>query len=165
MVAVPSIQDFDAAATRLPAPVATRIGITGAAGRLSPRPAGGLVSKIRPANRPTISLAQQAIAAGRPFVSSGDAPRLGYRVTKRAIDLVGAVVLLAALSPLMAAIFLVLTVTTKGKPLFFQKRLGCQGRPFRMAKFRTMVADAETRQAASATSRRDRSSRTGAIPA
>ncbi len=148
MVAVPSIQDFDAAATRLPAPVATRIGITGAAGRLSPRPPGGLVRKIRPANRPTISLAQQAIAAGRPFVSSGDAPRLGYRVTKRAIDLVGAVVLLAALSPLMAAIFLVLTVTTKGKPLFFQKRLGCQGRPFRMAKFRTMVADAETRQAA-----------------
>lgn len=148
MVVAPSIQDFDAATTRLPAPVATRIGISGVAGRRSWRPAGGLVRKIRPANRPAISLAQQAIAAGRPFVTSGGTPSLGYRITKRAMDLAGAIVLLAALSPLMAAIFLVLTVTTKGKPLFFQKRLGCQGRPFRMAKFRTMVADAETRQAA-----------------
>ena len=36
-----------------------------------------------------------------------------------------------------------LTVTTKGRPLFFQERIGYCGRRFRMIKFRTMRLDAE----------------------
>jgi lipopolysaccharide/colanic/teichoic acid biosynthesis glycosyltransferase len=39
-----------------------------------------------------------------------------------------------------------LTVTTKGRPLFFQERLGLGGTRFRMAKFRTMRLDAERLQ-------------------
>ncbi|MCH7653205.1 MAG: sugar transferase, partial [Chloroflexi bacterium] len=38
---------------------------------------------------------------------------------------------------------LVLTVTTKGRPLFVQRRVGFRGRCFPMIKFRTMTLDAE----------------------
>jgi lipopolysaccharide/colanic/teichoic acid biosynthesis glycosyltransferase len=46
----------------------------------------------------------------------------------------------------MLAAFLVLLVTTRGRPLFRQVRLGWQGRPFVMYKFRTMTLDAEHRR-------------------
>jgi lipopolysaccharide/colanic/teichoic acid biosynthesis glycosyltransferase len=62
------------------------------------------------------------------------------------MDISGALVLLALLSPVMLVTFLVLLVTTRGKPLFRQVRLGWQGRPFAMYKFRTMVVDAENRR-------------------
>jgi lipopolysaccharide/colanic/teichoic acid biosynthesis glycosyltransferase len=64
----------------------------------------------------------------------------------RAVDIAGALVLLVLLSPVMLVTFLVLLVTTRGKPLFRQVRLGWQGRPFAMYKFRTMVVDAEKRR-------------------
>jgi len=37
-------------------------------------------------------------------------------------------------------------VTTRGKPLFVQTRLGHRGKPFPMIKFRTMALDAEQRR-------------------
>jgi lipopolysaccharide/colanic/teichoic acid biosynthesis glycosyltransferase len=66
-----------------------------------------------------------------------------YRAGKRVLDIAAAAVLLVALGPIMLAIFLVLLVTTRGKPLFWQLRAGHLGHPFRMAKFRTMRLDAE----------------------
>ena len=64
---------------------------------------------------------------------------------KRVLDVAGAGVGLLLASPLMllaaAAIFV-----ESGRPVFFvQRRAGRGGRPFRMLKFRTMVADAEHR--------------------
>jgi lipopolysaccharide/colanic/teichoic acid biosynthesis glycosyltransferase len=38
---------------------------------------------------------------------------------------------------------MVLTIATRGKPLFWQRRAGHLGRPFWMAKFRTMRLDAD----------------------
>ena len=67
-----------------------------------------------------------------------------YRCTKRVLDIVGAVLLLILLSPLMLLTLLVLTVTTKGRPIFCQRRVGCCGRSFLMFKFRTMVINAES---------------------
>jgi lipopolysaccharide/colanic/teichoic acid biosynthesis glycosyltransferase len=64
---------------------------------------------------------------------------------KRAVDLVGAVIGLAVLAPVLLAIALLILLDSPGPVLFHQMRRGHRGRPFRMFKFRTMVADAEWR--------------------
>ena len=43
----------------------------------------------------------------------------------------------------MLLVLLVLTVTTRGKPLYWQRRVGYRGRVFLMFKFRTMLPEAE----------------------
>jgi lipopolysaccharide/colanic/teichoic acid biosynthesis glycosyltransferase len=60
--------------------------------------------------------------------------------------MVGAVVLLALFSPILVATLVVLAVTTRGRPLFSQRRAGYLGRPFHMWKFRTMRLDADRMQ-------------------
>ena len=67
----------------------------------------------------------------------------GYLMAKRALDIGGALALLAVFSPLLIIVLVVLMVTTGGHPIFFQERLGFLGRRFRLYKFRTMVLDAE----------------------
>lgn len=69
-----------------------------------------------------------------------------YQAVKRALDIVGALVLLTVLSPVLLTVLVVLTVATKGKPLFSQERVGYCGRRFRMFKFRTMRLDADKLQ-------------------
>jgi lipopolysaccharide/colanic/teichoic acid biosynthesis glycosyltransferase len=69
-----------------------------------------------------------------------------YQVLKRAMDIVGSLALLVALSPVLLIVLAVLTVTTKGKPFFSQERVGLCGRRFRMFKFRTMRLDADKLQ-------------------
>jgi lipopolysaccharide/colanic/teichoic acid biosynthesis glycosyltransferase len=69
-----------------------------------------------------------------------------YLFTKRALDLIGAVVALVLLSPIMLAALLVLVVTTKGRPIFCQQRIGFCGRRFTMFKFRSMVTGAADQQ-------------------
>jgi exopolysaccharide biosynthesis polyprenyl glycosylphosphotransferase len=64
---------------------------------------------------------------------------------KRALDLMVSGALLALLAPLLAAISLVILLDS-GPPVFFrQKRMGKDGKPFTMLKFRTMCSDAEER--------------------
>jgi sugar transferase EpsL len=59
---------------------------------------------------------------------------------KRAIDVVGATMGLIVLSPILAAVALAL-LAVQGRPILFrQRRPGRNGRPFRIAKFRTMRA-------------------------
>jgi len=99
--------------------------------------------RVRPVRRPLPSLAQQRLAAGQPFVEPAGNLSLGYYQAKRLLDVVGALVLLVVLAPVMAAVFLILLVTTRGKPLYFQRRVGYLGRPFTMVKFRTMRPDAD----------------------
>ena len=72
-----------------------------------------------------------------------------YRlIVKRIIDIVGAVVGLVISSPLMLAIAVAIKLTSSGPAFFTQERYGLNKRRFRMWKFRTMVPDAENRQAA-----------------
>jgi exopolysaccharide biosynthesis polyprenyl glycosylphosphotransferase len=64
---------------------------------------------------------------------------------KRTMDLAVSGTLLALLSPLLLVIALFILLDS-GRPVFFrQQRAGKDGKPFRMLKFRTMVADAEER--------------------
>ncbi|HEX3658576.1 MAG TPA: sugar transferase [Pirellulales bacterium] len=69
-----------------------------------------------------------------------------YLAAKRLCDIVGGLALLAICAPLMLLTTLVLLVTTRGRPVFFQPRVGYCGRMFIMFKFRTMHADADSQQ-------------------
>jgi lipopolysaccharide/colanic/teichoic acid biosynthesis glycosyltransferase len=89
------------------------------------------------------SLFQKRLTAGLPVVEAEGNRSSAYRALKRVLDVLGAVGLLIVLGPAMLAVFLVLLVTTRGKPLFWQRRTGYLGRPFWMAKFRSMRLDAE----------------------
>jgi exopolysaccharide biosynthesis polyprenyl glycosylphosphotransferase len=64
-------------------------------------------------------------------------------ILKRTLDLTIATVGLAIGTPLMIAISLLIKVTSRGPVLYTQKRVGLNGRGFRMYKFRTMKIDAE----------------------
>jgi lipopolysaccharide/colanic/teichoic acid biosynthesis glycosyltransferase len=65
---------------------------------------------------------------------------------KRAIDIVGASVLLALLSPLFVVIGLYIKCVSRGPVLFRQRRFGLGGRPFQVWKFRTIeVSNAPVR--------------------
>lgn len=71
-----------------------------------------------------------------------------YRLAKRAFDVTGAAMLLVLFAPIMIPVFVLLTITTGGRPIFVQQRIGYRGRPFPMLKFRTMrIGAAAMRQA------------------
>jgi len=61
---------------------------------------------------------------------------------KRLIDMLGAGVALALLSPLIAAVALAVKLTSSGPVIFRQRRLGRNGGPFDVYKFRSMRVDA-----------------------
>jgi exopolysaccharide biosynthesis polyprenyl glycosylphosphotransferase len=67
----------------------------------------------------------------------------GYRVVKRLIDVVGALVLLVGGLPVWLLVVLLVRLSGPGPIFFTQERAGLFGRPFRIVKFRTMVAGAE----------------------
>jgi lipopolysaccharide/colanic/teichoic acid biosynthesis glycosyltransferase len=59
-------------------------------------------------------------------------------VSCRALDLVGSALLLVVLSPLLAAIAIVIRLDSPGPVLFRQQRVGRDRAPFTVNKFRTM---------------------------
>ncbi len=67
-------------------------------------------------------------------------------LAKRTIDVLGALVLLLAAMPLLAAIAIAIKRDSPGPVLFRQTRVGRGDRRFQILKFRTMVADAERRK-------------------
>ena len=66
---------------------------------------------------------------------------------KRAIDVVLAAVALIVLAPFLAAIALLIRLTSHGPAIFRQERCGLNGRRFTCYKFRSMCHDAEHRMA------------------
>ena len=64
---------------------------------------------------------------------------------KRGFDAVVSLVGLIVLSPVLAALAVWIKADSKGPVLFRQTRITRYGKPFRIYKFRTMVADAEAR--------------------
>lgn len=61
---------------------------------------------------------------------------------KRTFDIVVSALGLLILSPLLLVVALLIKLTSRGPVLFRQERVGRHFRPFRIAKFRTMVVDA-----------------------
>ena len=64
---------------------------------------------------------------------------------KRIFDKTFAILAIIIFSPLMLIIALLIKITDKGPIFFKQKRIGFQGKPFYVIKFRTMYPDAEKR--------------------
>ena len=82
--------------------------------------------------------------AGIPVlsVSKGELSPIQAAV-KRSVDFVVSALLLIVLSPVIVAITVAVKLTSSGPAFFRQKRLGLDGKPFTLFKFRTMRTDAE----------------------
>ena len=65
------------------------------------------------------------------------------RQTKRIVDCVAAILLFVLVSPVFAAIMILIKLTSKGSIFFIQRRIGFQEEPFNLIKFRTMIVNAE----------------------
>lgn len=63
---------------------------------------------------------------------------------KRAVDIVGAMIAFLVLSPVFLVAVVAVALTSPGPVLFAQERVGLDGTPFKMLKFRSMYRDAET---------------------
>jgi len=70
------------------------------------------------------------------------------RALKRSMDLVGSAVGLLFLAPLGCIVAIAIKLDTPGPVFFRQRRVGREGRVFRMHKFRSMVDGAEAQRAA-----------------
>lgn len=66
-----------------------------------------------------------------------------YEVIKRLIDIVFSFIGVIVLSPLFIIIAIIIKFTSKGPVFFSQKRVGRDGKEFKMYKFRSMVVNAE----------------------
>jgi lipopolysaccharide/colanic/teichoic acid biosynthesis glycosyltransferase len=62
---------------------------------------------------------------------------------KRALDVLGAAVLLVLASPVVLAAIVVIRLESHGHPIYRQRRVGRDGEPFELYKLRTMVTGAE----------------------
>lgn len=84
--------------------------------------------------------------AGLPLIHVST-PNLApvQRVTKRVLDLTGATMLLALLSPVLLVLSIAVRADSRGPILFRQQRVGANGTVFEMLKFRSMIVDAEDR--------------------
>jgi len=91
-------------------------------------------------------LASHAVSDGYLHYQS-----VGFKPTqmaiKRMFDIVSSALALWVLLPLLATVAVLIKLTSKGPVLFKQTRVGLNGRPFHMLKFRTMVQNAEALKA------------------
>ncbi len=72
-----------------------------------------------------------------------DVPGGAGSVTKRVFDVVFAAVLLVVTAPVMALVALAVRLSSRGRVVFRQTRVGRSGQPFTILKFRTMHEAAE----------------------
>lgn len=67
-----------------------------------------------------------------------------YHILKRAIDIFSAIIGIIILCPIVVIVFIANKISKDDGPIFFiQKRIGKDGKPFRLYKFRTMVVNAD----------------------
>jgi len=82
---------------------------------------------------------------GLPIVTLDSTPRFSWRTeAKRIIDLTGAALLLIFAAPVLLLAAIAIKLDSAGPAFFVQERVGLNKRRFRMIKFRTMSADAES---------------------
>lgn len=85
---------------------------------------------------------------GQPVLTVFSGPQESpWLLVKRLIDVAAAGSALSLFAPVMAWIALLVKLDSRGPVFFVQERVGLNGRRFRFFKFRTMVVDAEARQA------------------
>ena len=98
--------------------------------------------------RSSLSPAVEArLSAVASSMSTSVIPVLPTPWWKRTIDILGAGVGLIVLSPILLLAAVAIKVSSPGPILFKQRREGLGGRQFDILKFRTMIVDAEKKQA------------------
>jgi len=80
---------------------------------------------------------------GRRYI--GFAPMASVSWIKRATDLVLTGIGVVLISPLLLALAVAIKLDSRGPVFYRQRRIGKNGRPFRMYKFRSMCQDADRR--------------------
>lgn len=81
---------------------------------------------------------------GTPLLTVRDIALRGWKLSlKRGLDLFGSILGLIFLSPFMLLTMLLLYLEDRGSPFYTQERMGLDGRPFPMIKFRSMRMDAD----------------------
>lgn len=65
------------------------------------------------------------------------------RIAKRTFDIVGSGLLIAVFSPILLGVAIAVRVSSPGRILYRQERVGRRGKPFGMFKFRSMVQGAD----------------------
>ncbi|MCC9296340.1 sugar transferase [Clostridium sp. WLY-B-L2] len=68
---------------------------------------------------------------------------IGYYFFKRAGDILFSLIGIIVLSPVMFIVAAAIKLDSKGPAIFSQVRIGLNGKPFKMYKFRSMVSGAE----------------------
>ncbi len=81
---------------------------------------------------------------GLPMLSVRDVALRGWKLSlKRGMDIVVSFVGLVLLSPIMVLTAIIIRLESPGPIFYCQERMGLDGRPFSMIKFRSMRSDAE----------------------
>lgn len=82
--------------------------------------------------------------AGLPLIHV-ETPRFssGQRFAKRTTDIIGAMLLIVLSSPFLLGVAIAVKASSHGPLLYSQERIGLNGKPFRMLKFRSMRTGAE----------------------
>ncbi len=88
-------------------------------------------------------------AAGLPLIHVETPHYTGAkRYLKRGFDVLASSIALLILAPVFAAIAVLIRRDSEGAVFYSQERIGRDGEPFKILKFRSMVADADARRAA-----------------
>lgn len=75
-----------------------------------------------------------------------DGRSFGYRLFKRVFDIVFSLIVIGfciVLFPVTILVLVATTISTKGFPIYVQERVGRFGRPLKILKLRSMVADSD----------------------
>lgn len=93
--------------------------------------------------RLTGRISPESLSEPELFLTSS-APGRATRVAKRLVDIVLAVVGLGLSLPIFAVVAILVKLESRGPLFYSQERVGANGHTFRLSKFRSMRADAET---------------------
>jgi exopolysaccharide biosynthesis polyprenyl glycosylphosphotransferase len=101
---------------------------------------------------------------GLPLLSLRDVAMRGWRLAvKRLFDMTASFSGLVLLSPLFSVVALLIKLESRGPVFYTQERMGLDGKPFRMLKFRSMRQDAENSGPGWTTPNDPRRTRIGAV--
>ncbi|KON86547.1 hypothetical protein AF332_06710 [Sporosarcina globispora] len=68
---------------------------------------------------------------------------LWQRINKRVFDVIISLLMLALTSPVFLILLMLIPLTSKGPAIYKQERIGLNGKPYWIYKFRSMIQDAE----------------------
>lgn len=94
---------------------------------------------------------------GLPFIEiNQDLIPLWQKALKRAIDIVASILVMVIGSPFLVTVALITKYTSTGPVFFSQERIGKDGKPFKIYKFRSMYTNAEAQGPALSSSKDSR---------